>query len=178
MQLNWRLRVLMVRSIGVRRKQRTQHNPVDSPGQALRRPLPGIRVELGLRVGHSRLRAAVVGARYTFSEVIRLDSPGGLGEVVAGKLPVDLVEVIGDEDDAGDDALAGGGLSDNVDFAEEEVVGCPDVGRVRGLVKGELSAVGAVGDVFVGGEGPTWRERGEGGEIGGEGSGETGLGRA
>ena len=132
-------------------------------------------MELSLRVRDSRLRAAVVGACHALAEVVCLNGTGGLSEVVAGELPVDLVEVIGDEDDAGDDALAGGGLGDNVDFAEEEVVGRPDVWGVRGFVEGKLSAVGAVGDVFVGGEGPAWRETSEGGEIGGEGAGEAGL---
>ena len=128
-------------------------------------------MELRLRSCHLGLRPTIIRPRHALAEVIRLHGPLGLREVVPRELPIDFIQVVGDQDDRRNYADAGRGLGDDVDLAEEEVVGGPDVRRVRGLVEGEFGAVGAVGDVLVGGEGPAGGKGGLGSEVGCEGGG-------
>jgi hypothetical protein len=84
-------------------------------------------VELADGVGDGVVATTVVGRGVALAEVVGLD----LGVVAADPLPVDLIEVVGLEDDAGDDTRTGGGLDLTVELAEEDVV-------VRGLGGGLL----------------------------------------
>ncbi len=88
------------------------------------------------------VRASVVGSRVALAEVVGLD----LGGVTAKPLPVDLVKVVGLEDEAGDNTLAEGGLNRNVDLAEEDILVGTDRGSIGLLVDGEDSTVVGVVD--------------------------------
>lgn len=63
------------------------------------------------------VHATVVCGGVALAEVVSLD----LGDVAAEPLPIDLVEIVGLEDEGGDDALAVRGLQDNLDTTEEDV---------------------------------------------------------
>jgi hypothetical protein len=63
------------------------------------------------------VHAAIVCGGVALAEVVGLD----LGGVAAEPLPIDLVEIVGLEDEGGDDALAVRGLQDNLDTTEEDV---------------------------------------------------------
>lgn len=102
---------------------------VDDPVELGRGPLDGVGVELVLGVSDGRETTAVVGLGATLAEVVGLN----LGVVAADPLPIDLVEVIGLKDEAGDNTLAEGGPHGNVDLAEEDVAGASN-GRSIGLL--------------------------------------------
>ena len=86
-------------------------------------------MELVLGVSDGRETTTVVGLGAALAEVVGLD----LGVVGADPLPIDLVEVIGLEDEGGDNTLAEGGPHGNVDLAEEDVAGRSN-GRSIGLL--------------------------------------------
>lgn len=113
---------------------------IDGPVDLLVGPDDAVLVELAGGVLDGVETAAVVGAVVTLAEVVGLD----LGVVAANPLPVDLVEVVGLEDDGGDDTLAGGGLDLAVKLTEEDVV----VGGLGGglllVGDGEDGTLGAV----------------------------------
>lgn len=114
---------------------------VDEPGQGRVGPLDGVLVELALGVADGREPTAVVGAVITLAEVVGLD----LGGVAAEPLPVDLVEVVGLQDEASNNASSDGRTAPDVDLSEEEVLLAGDGGGVALLLDGEDGAVVAVG---------------------------------
>ena len=90
----------------------------------------------------SWVRGAVVAGGVVLAEEVGLD----LGVDAAQPLPVDLVEVVGLEDEGADDAGARGSPGDDGDGAEEDVlVGAHGRGLV-GLCDDEVGAIGIVGD--------------------------------
>jgi hypothetical protein len=99
---------------------------VNDPLDALGGPVDGVGVvHLGGRLDVVEA-AAVVGGGVTLAEVVGLD----LVVLATEPLPVDLVEVSGLEDDAGDDADTGGGLQLDVETAEEDALVAGDGGGV------------------------------------------------
>jgi hypothetical protein len=76
---------------------------------------------------------AVVGGGITLSEVVGLD----LGGVATEPLPVDLVEVIGLQNEAGDNTGTGRGSDGDVNLAEEDVLGARDGRGVALVLDGE-----------------------------------------
>lgn len=81
---------------------------------------------------------AVVAGRVSFAEVVALNMRG----VSAEDLPVDFIQVIALQDDAADDAGAGGGAHPDFDFAAEEVVFGLDSGGIAAHGDGEVGAGG------------------------------------
>lgn len=94
-------------------------------------------MEGGLRVRDRVVHAAVVCGGVALAKVVGLD----LGEVATEPLPINLVEIVGLEDEGGDDALASRGLQDNLDAPEEEVPWRLDRGCIRLGVDNELGAI-------------------------------------
>lgn len=113
---------------------------VNRPDHGLGRPVHSVGVEGGLGVGDRGETATVVGRGVALAEVVGLD----LGGIAAEPLPVDLVEVVGLQDEAGDDAGAGGDLDHGLDGTEEQVLGGGDGGGVGLRGNGELGALGGV----------------------------------
>lgn len=72
----------------------------------------------GERLVDGVVSTTVVGRSIALAEVVGLN----LSIVATNPFPIDLIEIIGLEDGAGDDALAGGGHADDVDSAEEDVL--------------------------------------------------------
>jgi hypothetical protein len=89
---------------------------------------------------------AVVGGGVALAKVVALS----LVRVAANPLPVNLVEVSGLKDSAGDDALADGGLAFDVDAAEEDVLVGGDSGGVGLLLDGEDGALFVVLEASAG----------------------------
>lgn len=83
-------------------------------------------MEAGLGRADARRAAAVVGASVSLAEVIGLN----LVAVGAQPLPVNLIKVIGLEDEAGDNANTRSSLDHSLDGTEEEVLGRGDGRRV------------------------------------------------
>ena len=133
---------------------------VDVPLQLLGRPVDGVVVESLLR-RLDRVVDRTRGARdFALAEVVRLD----VAVIAAHELPVDFVEVVRLEHHGGDDALARGGLHDDLGLAEEEVEVGLDGGGVEALVDGELGAVATVVNGAGGGV-PDCAGHGGGGEV-------------
>lgn len=83
----------------------------------------------------------VVGGGVTLSVEVALDG----GVVMAQPLPINLIKIIRLEDEGADDASAWGGLGDDSDLSEEDVLGGAHGGGVGGLVDDEVGSVGVVG---------------------------------
>lgn len=126
-------------SIGI--LQLTNLGVVDKPDNVVLGPLDRVGVDLVLRVGDIVVGTSVVGGSITLTEVVGLH----LCLVTTKPLPVDLVQVVGLQDEARNNAGARGGLELYIDSAEEDVLGAGNGGGLRLLVDGEDSAVGVVG---------------------------------
>lgn len=83
---------------------------------------------------------AVVGGGITLAEIVGLD----LGVVTTNPFPIDLVEVVGLKDGAGDNSLALGGLDNDIHSAKENVVVCSDGGSIALLVDNERGTLAVV----------------------------------
>lgn len=119
---------------------------VNVPGRGRRGPLDGVVVPGPLRVADGLVGAAVVRGGVALAKVVGLH----LVDVAAQPLPVDLVEVVGLEDHAADDAGSGRGLDDGRDGAEEHVeLGLHGRGVAR-LGDGEGETIVVVGGVAIG----------------------------
>lgn len=130
-------------ALGVGVLELTNQVAINDPVNVVLRPLEGVGVSGGLRVADGREAATVEGRVVTLAEVVGLDIRG----VAAYPLPVDLVAVIGLEDDTGHNTFAGRGGQLHVDLAEEDVLGARD-GRGLGLLlHAEGSALAAVGEL-------------------------------
>lgn len=142
LDLHGSLGVLVAGSSGIGGSDGADDSVVDEPVDGGRSPLDGVGVEGAQRVADGGEAAAVVGGGIALGEVVGL----GLGVVGTNPLPVDLVEVVGLEDDASDDALLGSSLHGDVDAAEEDVLVGHDGGGIGALGDGEGGAVAAVAD--------------------------------
>ena len=79
---------------------------------------------------------SVVGGGVALSEEVGLD-----GCISSSQpLPINLVEIIGFEDEGADDTDTGRGLHDHVDLSEHDVLGAADSRSVGGGLDLELSA--------------------------------------
>ena len=137
--------------LGISVEESADGDAVDGPDELLSSPVETVGVELSLGVGDVVESSAVEGAVVALAEVVGLDLLG----VGADPLPVDLVEIVGLEDEGGHDAAAVGGLHHDLDAAEEEVpVRCHGGGL---LLVGDVE-LDAVGGVLQG-------RAGEGGEV-------------
>ena len=113
------------------------HNgAVDDPVELLRGPLNGVSVELVDRVGDGRETATIVGVGATLAKEVGLD----LGGVAAESLPVDLIEVVRLEHEAGHDTDATSSAHGHIDLAEEDVLLGADGGRLLLVGDGENGA--------------------------------------
>lgn len=123
---------------------------VDDPLDGLGSPVDGVGV------GASQGAGGIVGLAKVVLGEVALGEDVGLDLVGLGteELPVDLVTVLGHEDDGADDAAAGGSLHLNIDAAEEQVLIGEDGGGLLGLVEAEESSLaGEVGNVSASGGG-------------------------
>ena len=116
---------------------------VDDPLQLLARPLEGVGVVLGQGASDGREAAAVVRSVAALAKVVGLD----LGVVAANPLPVDLVEIVRLEHDAGHDTGTGGRLHRDIDLAEEDVLIALGGRRVGGRLDAVDGAVAVVLDL-------------------------------
>ena len=80
-------------------------------------PVDGVGVEVVLVAAVGQVGATVVDCGVAFSVVVGLD----LGVVRAEPFPVDLVEVVGLQDEGADDADTLGSLHDNIVVSEHHV---------------------------------------------------------
>ena len=113
---------------------------VDDPVELLRGPLDGVGVEVVDGVRDTGEAAAVVRVGAALAEEVGLDLRG----IAAEPLPVDLVEIVRLQHEAGHDAHAAGSPHSNIDLAEENVLAAGD-GRCLGvLADGEDGAEAVV----------------------------------
>jgi hypothetical protein len=141
LDLHGRLRVLV--GLGGGGGQHADRLAVDLPDDLVGGPFDGVRAVRGLGVGGGHPGGPVVGARDALAEVVCLN----LLRLRAEPLPVDLVEVVADEDEllpsaesrrsfsftyAADDSDAGSGLEDHVDTAKHDV---PRGNELRGIAR-------------------------------------------
>lgn len=110
---------------------------VDLPGEGLLGPYDRVVVEIRLGVVHVKVLGPVVRRRVAFAKVIRLHRFGRTTK----PLPINLVEVVGLENDAADDTSSRGGLHTDGHFPEEQVPGRLHGRSVSGLRDGEFRAV-------------------------------------
>jgi hypothetical protein len=110
---------------------------IDRPLDVCRSPIDGISVPGFDRGGDVFVDSTVIGSGISFSEEVALD------RTICGTqpLPVDLVEVIRFEDEAGNYASARGSPDERVNLSEEDVFLTRDGWGIGGCVDGELSAV-------------------------------------
>lgn len=114
---------------------------VDVPLDVGRCPVDGVGVPGTDGVGDVVVDGTVVAGGVALAEEVALDRGVGASQ----PLPVNLIEVVGLEDEAADDAGPGGGLGGDGDLAEEDILGGADGGRVGGSVDDEVGAVASVG---------------------------------
>lgn len=126
--------------LGIGIVQGADQATIDVPFDVVLGPVNGISVELLLRVADGVVGSTVVGGSITLAEVVGLD----LGCVTTEPLPVNLVEIVGLQNEAGNNTLTGASTNSNVDLAEEDPLGALDGGSIRLLVDGENSTVGTV----------------------------------
>ena len=122
-----------VAATGTRVGQGADDVAVDEPVDALGVPVDRVRVEVVLGVAHGVVGTTVVDVGAALAEVVGLH----VGGITTEPLPVDLVEVVGLEGDAGHDTDAEGGLDHDIDLAEEDVVVGGDGRRIGDGVDGE-----------------------------------------
>lgn len=97
--------------------KRADDGAVDDPVELGGGPLDRVGVEALLGVSDRRVATTVVAGNAALAEVVGLH----LGVVAADPLPVNLVEVVRLEHDAGHDAGTGGDTDLDVELAEEDV---------------------------------------------------------
>jgi hypothetical protein len=90
---------------------------VNQPGEGLGSPVKRIGVELGHSVADCRRNHAVVGRGVALAEVVHLDLVGD----TTNELPVNLIKILGLEDNGRDDTLASGSLGLDLDVSEVEI---------------------------------------------------------
>lgn len=127
-------------ALGVGGVQSTDKDIVNEPVNLGRGPLNRVLVSRGERSSNGMVDGTVVGGGVTLAEVVGLD----LGIVTTNPLPIDLVEVVGLKDGAGDNSLSLGSLDNNVDSAKEDVVVCSDGGGIALLVDSEQGTLAVV----------------------------------
>lgn len=122
---------------------------VDRPSQRARGPVYPVGVKLRLwACGRYILSHAVV--ENPFSKVVCLESVGERPSA----FPIDLVEVIREQNHAAYDTLTLCSLRNNFDTTEEKLeIGMHGRGIVS-LTKGELGSIGTIIDIFIVGKSP------------------------
>lgn len=96
--------------------------------------------------GNWMVDGAVVGGGIALAEEVRLD-----GTVSGAQpFPVNLIEVVGFEDEGADDAGSGRGLQEDVDLAEHDVFVAADGGGLGRSLDVEVGSAGAVGEGCAG----------------------------
>lgn len=156
-------------TLGVGSGQGTDDVVVDQPGDTRRSPLNRVCVERSKRVGDGVESTTVEGSSVALAEVVGLS----LGVVASNPLPVDLevvtvslhwlvlvkggifndsylVKIIGLENGRGDDTDTGGGLDNDIDAAEEDVLASANSGGLSLGADGESSAVAVVAESGAG----------------------------
>lgn len=111
---------------------------VNQPDQAILVPIKTILVDCGIGIRDVFVGAAIPSGDYAFAKVICLDQIR-LAEAAAAPFPVNLVKVIGDENDTADDARARRCLSPDIDFAKEEEEIGHHLRSITVLAKDDLS---------------------------------------
>ncbi len=106
--------------------QGTDGGAVDDPLDGIGSPVDRVGIEAILRVIDGRVAATVVDISATFAKVVGLD----LLRITTEPLPVDLVEIVGLQDKAGDDTSSEGSPHSDVDLAEEDVLVGGDGGGI------------------------------------------------
>lgn len=127
-------------TLGVGGLQLTNRGAINEPVDRLLRPLDGVGVVGGKGVGDGVVGTTVVGRGVTLGEVVGLDLLG----ITTNPLPVDLVEIVGLEDQAGHDTLTGGCLDLDIEAAEEDVLSGGDGRGVALLSDLEVSTLSVV----------------------------------
>lgn len=126
--------------LGIGVEQSADQIAINVPLDVVLSPVDGVGVEVVLGRADGVVGTTVVGGGVSLAEVVGLD----LGGVTTKPLPVNLVEVVGLQDEAGDNTLTSAGLQGNIDLAKED----PLVGLNRGglglLVDGEDGTLSVV----------------------------------
>ena len=147
--------------------QGTHDLAVDQPGQGSRSPVKRVGVESSHRAADSRAGGVIVGSRDRLAKIVGLHN----SVIRAAPFPVNLIEIVGEEYNAADDAAARSSLSNNIDATEEKVPIGPHGGCVALFEEANLGAIlpaiGIVCHIFIIGQGPIARlsATGSGGEV-------------
>lgn len=119
----------------------TVHGPFDTAGG----PVDGVLVELARDAVDGVEPAKLVVVLIALGEDVGLNSVG----VRADGLPVNLVEVVGEEHDGANDARAGGGLHLNLDATKKDVLLGADGRGLAAGIHGTDGSVRVVRDCFA-----------------------------
>jgi hypothetical protein len=141
LDLHGRLReVLAPESESITIVERAHEIAINGPLDVTRRPVNGVRVPGSDGVRDIVVHRTVVGRGVSLSKEVALH-----GRVRRTQpFPINLVEVIGFENETADDASARGRSYHRVDLSEEDVFGAGNGGRVRSDVDRELRPVGSI----------------------------------
>jgi hypothetical protein len=98
-------------------------------------------MELILWVIRSRSSTTAVGARDTFAEEVGLHHTTRCAKVIAGPLPIYLIQIIRHHDCTCDYSDTGGGLQNHLDAAKEHIELSPDIWGIHAFGEGEIGSV-------------------------------------
>ena len=132
--------VLATESEGITVVECTEKVAINGPLDVSRSPIDSICVPCFDWSRDVVVDSTVVGRGVSLSEKVALDRSIRRTQ----PLPINLIQVIRFEDEAGDYTSARGSPDDRINFSEEDVFVAGDGGRVGGLVDCELSTVRSV----------------------------------
>lgn len=101
-------------------------------------------MKLVLRITDCRGGTSVIRSSDPFPEIICLDKPTGLAEVIAAPFPVHLIEVIRQQSCSGDDPLSWSSFHHHFNMTKQKIEPTPDVGGVIAVDERENGTVLAI----------------------------------
>jgi hypothetical protein len=113
---------------------------INVPLDVLAGPVDGVGVEVILGVADGVVGTTVIGGGISLAEVVGLD----LGGITTEPLPVNLVKIVGLEDEAGNNTLTSAGLQGDVNLAEEDPLVGLDGGSLGLLADAEDSTLSVI----------------------------------
>lgn len=138
LDLHWGLReVLASKSDRITVVEGSDEVIVDGPFDELRGPLDGVGVPGADGVSDCVSGRAIIGRGVALSEEVALN----MAIVGTQPFPINLVEIVGLQDEGADNTSAWGSLYLRLDLAKEDVFRGADRWRIGLLINGELGAV-------------------------------------
>jgi hypothetical protein len=112
---------------------------VNRPHNRLSGPLDSVRAGGANRIGDRVVNRSIVGSGISLSKEVALD----LGIVGSKPLPINLIEVVGFEDETADNTGTGTGLGSDRDLSKHDVL-VAAYGRSLAACDDEFSTLGAI----------------------------------